>query len=87
MNGEAWSGGMMKMHWEGTPSWLGYVSVEDVDMRTSKAVELGAHVCVEPSDIPGIGRFSVFTYIVDATIAVFTGLSECCCYSCGCLEG
>lgn len=87
MNGEAWAGGMMKMHWEGTPSWLGYVSVEDVDMTTSKAVELGAHVCVEPSDIPGIGRFSVFTDTVGATIAVFTGLSECCGDSCGCLEG
>ncbi|MBC8203275.1 MAG: VOC family protein [Planctomycetes bacterium] len=83
MNGEAWAGGMMNMHWEGKPSWLGYVSVADVDMTTSKAIELGATVCVEPADIPGIGRFSVFTDPVGSTIAVFTGLSECCGDSCG----
>ena len=78
MNGEVWAGGMMAMHWEGKPAWLGYVSVENVDMTTSKAVELGATVCAAPMDIPGIGRFSVFTDPVGATVAVFTGLNECC---------
>ena len=84
MNGEAWAGGMMTMHWEGKPSWLGYVRVADVDMATSKAVELGAHVCAGPMDIPGIGRFSVFVDPVGGTIAVFTGLTESCGDSCGC---
>jgi len=86
MNGEVWAGGMMKMHWVGQPAWLGYVSVENVDMTASKAVELGATLCVEPADIPGIGRFAVFTDTVGATIAIFTGLSECCSDECGCSE-
>jgi hypothetical protein len=87
MNGEQWACGMMNMNWEGKPAWLGYVSVENVDLTTSNAVELGATVCFEPSDIPGIGRFAVFTDPTGATIAVFTGLSECCSDSCGCSEG
>ena len=81
MNGELWAGGMMKMQWEGQPAWLGYISVASVDETTAKAVELGATVLFEPSDIPGIGRFSVFTDAVGAAIAVFTGLSECRCDS------
>ena len=75
--GEAWAGGMMKMHWEGTPSWLGYISVADVDATTAKATEMGCSVCVEPMDIPSMGRFAVFTDPVGATIAVFTHQSEC----------
>jgi predicted enzyme related to lactoylglutathione lyase len=69
---------MMKMHWEGTPSWLGYITVEDVDTTTAKATEMGCGVCVEPTDIPSFGRFAVFTDPVGATIGVFTHLSECC---------
>ena len=82
-NGEAWAGGMMNMHWEGTPSWMGYISVEDVDTTTSKALEMGCHVCAGPMDIPGIGRFSVFTDPLGATVALFTGQSECSDGSCG----
>lgn len=78
MNGENWVGGLMEMHWEGQPGWLSYVTVVDVDASCAKAKELGAQVCVEPSDIPGIGRFSVLTDPVGATIAIFTGASECC---------
>jgi predicted enzyme related to lactoylglutathione lyase len=71
-NGEAWAGGMMKMHWEAIPSWLGCISVENVDTTTAKAVEMGCHVCAGPMDIPGIGRFSVITDPVGATVAMFT---------------
>jgi predicted enzyme related to lactoylglutathione lyase len=74
MQGEAWAGGMMKMHWEGQPAWLGYVSVASVDETTAKAVELGATVCAEPADMPDIGRYAVFTDITGACIAIFTGL-------------
>ncbi|MDP7009659.1 MAG: VOC family protein [Phycisphaerales bacterium] len=83
-NGEDWVGGMMNMYWEGRPAWLCYVSVADVDATTSKAKELGATVCVEPADIPGIGRFSVFTDPVGSTVALFTGLSEGCGNDCNC---
>jgi predicted enzyme related to lactoylglutathione lyase len=74
INGETWAGGMMEINWEGQPSWLGYVSVESVDETAKKAAELGAYLCVEPSDIPGIGRFAMFTDIEGASIAIFTGL-------------
>jgi hypothetical protein len=84
MNGEVWAGGMMKMQWEGQPAWLGYISVASVDETTAKAAELGATIICEPADIPGIGRFSVFTDAAGAAIAVFTGLSERCSDDCGC---
>lgn len=75
-NSESSAGGMMNMHWEGQPSWLGYIHVANVDATVAKAKELGATICVEPSDIPSIGRFSVFTDPTGATIGVFTCLSE-----------
>ena len=76
-------GGMMEMHWEGKPSWLGYVAVDDVDMAAANAAELGAHLCVEPQDIPNIGRFSVFTDPSGGTLGVFKGMSTCGDDSCG----
>lgn len=36
-----------------------------------------------PMDILGIGRFSVITDLVGATVAMFTGQSECLDGSCG----
>ena len=40
-------------------------------MAAAKAAELGAHLCVEPQDIPNIGRFSVFTDPSGGTLGVF----------------
>jgi predicted enzyme related to lactoylglutathione lyase len=40
------------------PYWLVYFAVDDTDVATAKAVELGGQVYVEPMDIPP-GRFSV----------------------------
>jgi hypothetical protein len=75
---------MMNMPCEGYPAWLSYINVASVDETTSKAVTLGATVLAEPADIPDIGRFSVFVDPSGATIAVFTGFSECCGDDCGC---
>ncbi|HEY4031091.1 MAG TPA: VOC family protein [Caulobacteraceae bacterium] len=41
------------------PGWVGYVAVDDVEATTAKAAELGGTVYRPPSDIPGVGRFSV----------------------------
>jgi predicted enzyme related to lactoylglutathione lyase len=41
------------------PNWLVYFSVDDADAKAKKAGELGANIIVPPSDIPGVGRFSV----------------------------
>ena len=41
------------------PSWMGYIYVQDVDGATSNVKQAGGAVYREPSDIPGVGRFSV----------------------------
>jgi predicted enzyme related to lactoylglutathione lyase len=54
--------------------WLPYIMVADVDAATRKAHELGAQATlVPPSDIPGIGRFSILKDAVGAPVALFTG--------------
>ena len=39
-------------------TWVSYITVEDLDATVAKAVELGAKICVPPTEIPGKGRFS-----------------------------
>lgn len=53
------------------PMWLLYVAVEDVDASASKARSLGAQFVVEPTDIPGIGRFSVLMDPKGASFGLF----------------
>jgi predicted enzyme related to lactoylglutathione lyase len=61
----------------GAPShWLGYVAVDDVDAFHAKAESLGARAYVPPTDIPGVGRFSVIADPQGATIALFKGTSD-----------
>ena len=73
--GEQQIGGMFQMageQFEGVPSHcMSYIAVEDVDASTRQAEELGATVCMPPSDIPDTGRFSVITDPTGATIALF----------------
>jgi hypothetical protein len=83
-SGDDFTCGMMEMHWEGKPSWLGYVAVDDVDSAAAKATELGAQLCVEPQDIPNIGRFAVFTDPAGGTLGLFKSQSPSCGDSCGC---
>jgi len=65
-------GGMMKTPDEHVPpTWLSYVTVENVDASTSKAESLGAKICVQPTDIPEMGRFSVITDPTGAAIALY----------------
>ena len=66
-------GGLMPMRgdtWEGAPPhWMIYVTVADCDERAQHAAEVGATICVPPTDIPNTGRFSVLT---DSQGAVFS---------------
>ncbi|MDY7108102.1 MAG: VOC family protein [Planctomycetota bacterium] len=75
--GDQHVGGMMPMVgdcWEGVPPhWMSYVAVDDVDASTKKAEQLGGKVCVPPTDIPNVGRFSVITDPTGATISLFKG--------------
>ena len=41
------------------PHWQPYVAVEDPERTTAKATELGGSVCVEPMDVPKVGRLAV----------------------------
>jgi uncharacterized protein len=61
---------------EGEPShsyWLVYIGTNDVDATTARAKELGATVFVEPTDIPGQGRFSVLQDPAGAIFGLFQG--------------
>ena len=41
------------------PHWAIYISVDDVDARLAKCVELGASSVVGPMDIPSVGRMAL----------------------------
>ena len=41
------------------PCWMGYIFAKDVDAATADVKKAGGTVHREPSDIPGVGRFSV----------------------------
>jgi predicted enzyme related to lactoylglutathione lyase len=54
------------------PNWGTYVTVDDVDAAAKKAAELGGHVCVEPTDIAGVGRFCVVADPQGAVLSLIT---------------
>ena len=68
-------GGLYKMGPEfgGAPShWMSYVAVDDVDASAKRVEELGGKVCVPPTDIPNVGRFSVINDPTGATLSLIT---------------
>jgi predicted enzyme related to lactoylglutathione lyase len=56
------------------PQWLPYVHVADCDASAAKAQSLGATLCVPPTDIPTVGRFTVVFDPQGATLALMTPL-------------
>ena len=52
------------------PHWMPYVAVDDVDAAARRAEELGGDVCVPPTDIPTVGRFSVINDPTGAAISI-----------------
>jgi hypothetical protein len=72
MNGDQLAGGLIQMTEEWgdiPPHWMIYFSVKDTDSQCDKIKSLGGVVCVEPFDIPEVGRFAV---INDPQGAVFS---------------
>ena len=70
--GEGTGGGMMKNPMPDAPSfWMAYVHVADAVAATEKAKALGATICKEVTEIPGIGWFSVITDPTGATLALW----------------
>ena len=51
--------GMMKL--EGHTSWIGYISVDDVDAHIQKIVEAGGKLWKPATDVPGMLRFAVMS--------------------------
>jgi predicted enzyme related to lactoylglutathione lyase len=61
-NGEQRIGGIVAMvgqQWQGVPPhWTIYFAVDNCDAVAAKAQTLGGKICVEPMDIPNVGRFA-----------------------------
>jgi predicted enzyme related to lactoylglutathione lyase len=67
-------GGMMKIPKEWGPvtsNWLVYFAVADCDATAKKTGELGGGTIVPPTDIPGMGRFSVLRDPQGAVFAIY----------------
>jgi len=58
------------------PSWVGYVSVDDVDATADRVQRLGGAVHLPPRDIPNIGRFAVIADPQAAGLALFSPLDS-----------
>ncbi|MEI6668172.1 MAG: VOC family protein [Acidobacteriota bacterium] len=66
-------GGVMRIRPNaGTPHWMSYIGTPDVDQTTARARSLGATVCLEPTEIPAVGKFSIIADPQGATFAAFT---------------
>jgi predicted enzyme related to lactoylglutathione lyase len=76
--GDKHIGGMYQISEEGAgggdmPShWNSYVAVDDVDAAAKRVEELGGKLCVQPMDIPNVGRFCVITDPTGANISLIT---------------
>jgi len=71
--GDRDAAGMMAMppQARGPCTWLLYVAVEDVDAAAKRIAELKGSVYVQPTGIPGVGRFAVGADPNGATFAVY----------------
>ena len=52
--------------------WGCYITVDDVDASSETAVRLGAVLLMQPTDIPGIGRFCTIKDPQGAVISLIT---------------
>lgn len=71
--------GMMRTpeHAQRMPSmWFVYIGVEDVDASADKVRSLGGGVDIEPTDIPGVGRFAFCTDPQGAKFYLMHGNSD-----------
>lgn len=74
--GQTGTGGIMALRPEAIaagarPAWLGYVAVDDVDAYSDRVTEAGGAVHMSPTDIPGVGRFSVIADPHGAMLVLF----------------
>jgi predicted enzyme related to lactoylglutathione lyase len=73
--GDTDAGGIMQIppHAQGMPSaWGAYVTVDDVEATAALAEKLGGKICIPPTDIPTVGRFTVIQDPQGAMISAIT---------------
>jgi uncharacterized protein len=63
-------GGMVSMP-DAPTTWLVYIGVDDVQAATKKAASLGAQICVDSTEVPGIGWMSLLIDPTGARIALW----------------
>ncbi len=64
-------GGIAKAMMPGVPqAWTPYVQVVNADQSHEKAKKLGAKIHVPPTDIPNVGRFSIFSDPQGGTLGI-----------------
>jgi uncharacterized protein len=59
------------------PHWGSYITVDDVDATAKQAEELGAQICLPPTDIPTVGRFCMLRDPQGASIAIIAYAKDC----------
>ncbi len=77
--GDITFGGIMKLpkdYEKMPPCWGSYVTVANVDETAKKVVELGGKVVMQPTDIPGVGRFITLVDPQGAYIMAITYVKE-----------
>src|SRR5262245_38764459 len=57
-----------------TPTWIGYVRVDDVDATADQIARLGGVVHVPPTDVADISRFAIFSDPQNARLALLKWL-------------
>ena len=65
-------GGLMaRPHAQAPPHRLAYVMVQNVDATAEQARQLGANLCLPPTDIPTVGRIAIITDPEGAPVGIF----------------
>jgi len=54
------------------PYWMACIGVDDVDSAAEKARELGGHVLLPPTKVPGFGRAAVLRDPQGRAFGIFT---------------
>jgi hypothetical protein len=72
-HGERMSGGMMQIvpEWGPMPPhWKVYYAVDDCDAKAALAESLGGKICMPPTDVPEVGRFTILEDPQGAAFAI-----------------
>lgn len=58
------------------PVWLGYIGVDDVDVKVSKITAAGGHIRMPATDISNVGRIAMVADPQGANFYVMRGISD-----------